>query len=263
MPNKYLGREGAPFGDDVWSALDDAMIQAAKSQLAGRRLLPVEGPYGLGVKAIPLPDEEVAAGTAIGKYLPLVLLYETFTLPVRDLAASEHQPLALNLQPVVQAAIACAQREDRLIFYGAAGQPGLLTASGVQKVTLSNWGEADTVMDDLIRAVTILDEAGFHGPYALGLAPARYNLLFRRYPNGPMTVMEHVRQLVTGGIVKVPALKDGGVLLAVGQQFASIVLGQDMNVGFIGPRDHLLEFSVSETIALYLRQPASVCVLEG
>jgi hypothetical protein len=36
-----------------------------------------------------------------------------------------------------------------------------------------------------------------------------------------------------------------------------------MNVGFIGPRDNLLEFSVSETIALYLRQPASVCVLEG
>ncbi len=263
MPNKYLGREGAPFGDDVWNVLDATMVQAAKSQLAGRRLLPLEGPYGLGVKAIPLPDEEVAAGTAVGKFLPLVLLYETFTLPVRDLAAYEREPLALNLQPVARAAIACAQREDQLIFYGVAGQPGLLTAPGVQKVTLSNWDKVGVAMDDLIRAVTLLDEAGFHGPYALGLAPARYNLLFRRYPDGPMTEMGHVRELVTGGLVKVPVLKDGGVLLAVGQQFASIVLGQDMNVGFIGPQDTLLEFSISETIALYLRQPAAVCVLEG
>ncbi len=263
MPNKYLGREGAPFGDDVWNVLDAAMVQAAKSQLAGRRLLPLEGPYGLGVKTIPLPDEEVAAGTVTGKSLPLVLLYESFALPVRDLAAYEREPLALNLQPVAQAAIACAQREDQLIFYGAAGQPGLLTASGVQKVTLSNWGKVGAAVDDLIRAVTLLDEAGFHGPYALGLAPARYNLLFRRYPNGPMTELDHVRTLVTGGVVKVPALKEGGVLLAVGQHFASIVLGQDMSVGFIGPRDNLLEFSISETIALYLRQPASVCALEG
>jgi uncharacterized linocin/CFP29 family protein len=77
-----------------------------------------------------------------------------------------------------------------------------------------------------------------------------------------MTEMEHIQTLVTGGLVKVPILKDGGVLLAVGRQYASIVLGQDMTVGFIGPDEEKLEFSVSESLALYLRVPASVCVLE-
>ncbi|MCS7178736.1 MAG: family 1 encapsulin nanocompartment shell protein [Anaerolineae bacterium] len=262
MANKYLGREGAPFGEEVWAALDAAMIEAAKSQLAGRRLLPLEGPYGLGLKAIFLPEEEVASGVFVSKTLPLVFLVEEFVIPLRDIAAYEREGLALNLQPVAQAALAVACREDEWIFHGAAGVPGLLNASGVQKMKLSDWSPVGAAMDDLIRAVTILDETGFHGPYALGLAPARYNLLFRRYPDGPMTELDHVRTLVTGGIVKVPILKDGGVLLAVGRQYASIILGQDMHVGFIGPDDEGLEFTVSESLALHLRVPASVCVLE-
>ncbi len=262
MANKYLGREGAPFGDNVWAALEAAMIEAAKSQLAGRRLLPLEGPYGLGLKAVPLPEEEAASGMFVSKTLPLVFLVEEFEMPLRDIAAYERDGMALNLQPVVQAAIALARREDELLFHGAAGVPGLLNAPGVQKMKLSDWSEVGTAMDDLIKAVTALDEAGFHGPYALGLAPARYNLLFRRYPQGPTTEMEHVRTMITGGLVKVPALRDGGVLLAVGRQFASIILGQDMYVGFIGPDEEGLEFTVSESIALYLKAPASVCVLE-
>ena len=32
--------------------------------------------------------------------------------------------------------------------------------------------------------LTKLDAAGFHGPYSLALAPAQYNLLLRRYPQG-------------------------------------------------------------------------------
>ncbi len=262
MPNKYLGRDGAPFGEEVWAALDAAMVEAAKAQLAGRRLLPLEGPYGLGLKAIPLPEEEVASGVFVSKTLPLAFLVEEFEIPLRDLAAYERDGLALNLQPVAQAAMKCARREDELLFYGMGDMSGLLTAPGVQKVKLSDWSEVGAAMDDLIRAVTALDEAGFHGPYALGLAPARYNLLFRRYPQGPMTEMEHVQTLITSGLVKVPLLRDGGVLLAVGRQFASIVLGQDMSVGFIGPDEEGLEFSISESLALYLRVPASVCVLE-
>ena len=54
MVNAYLGREDAPIGAETWKLIDDVAVQAAKSQLAGRRLLAVEGPYGFGLKAIPL-----------------------------------------------------------------------------------------------------------------------------------------------------------------------------------------------------------------
>ncbi len=119
MASKYLGRDSAPFGEEVWAVLDAVMIEAAKSQLAGRRLLPLEGPYGLGLKAIPLPEEEVASGMFVSKTLPLVFLVEEFEVALRDLAAYERDGLAFNAQPVAEAAMALARREDELLFHGA------------------------------------------------------------------------------------------------------------------------------------------------
>jgi len=129
-------------------------------------------------------------------------------------------------------------------------------------VKLSPWETTGAAADEIISAVTALDDGGFHGPYALGLAPARYNLLLRRYPQGEGTELDHMRNIVTGGIVKAPALGDGGVLLASGKQYAEIVLGQDMTVGFIGPAEENLEFSVSESLVPVIHTPGAVCVLK-
>ena len=50
-------------------------------------------------------------------------------------------------------------------------------------------------------------------------------------------------------------------LLATGKQYASIVLGQDMTTGFVWPAGDSLGFSISESLALLVREPASICVL--
>lgn len=150
-----------------------------------------------------------------------------------------------------------------MIFDGSAGIPGLLTAEGTQQQALSNWSEVGTAANDIIQAVTALDNAGFHCPYSLALARARYNLLLRLYPRGNRGKIEHVRQIVTEEIVKAPTLKDGGLLIASSSQYASIVLGQDMSVGFIGPAGANVEFTISESLVPRIRRPEAVCVLKG
>ena len=60
METKYLGREDAPITPETWDYLDTTMVQAAKTVLTGRRLLHIEGPYGLGLKAVPLEDCSVS-----------------------------------------------------------------------------------------------------------------------------------------------------------------------------------------------------------
>ena len=62
MSNEYLTREDAPIGPEAWKALDDTMIQAARSVLTGRRLLHIEGPYGLGLKSVPMQDNIIGDG---------------------------------------------------------------------------------------------------------------------------------------------------------------------------------------------------------
>jgi uncharacterized linocin/CFP29 family protein len=265
MANKYLAREDAPFGSDTWEALDEAMVEAAKPQLVGRRLLELEGPYGLGLKSVPLKDETTESGLMAASTLPLVFIYEEFDLGARDLANYEREGITLDRSPVADAAIAAAMQEEDLIFNGSEelGIAGLLTADGANSVALTDWGEVGAAVEDLIEGVTALDKAGFHGPYTLALAPARYNRLFRRYERGNQTEMEHVRALVTDGVYKAPGLEDGGVLLATGRQYASIVMGQDMTIGFIGPEGDRIAFTITETLVPRIRRPNAICVLEA
>jgi uncharacterized linocin/CFP29 family protein len=269
MSENYLNRGDAPFSEKVWAKIDEAAVGAAKSQLSARRVLHIEGPYGLGFKLLPGADQAVAeseggvklvASTAV----PLAGIHAAFALSARDVAAYDQTGLPFDLGPVARAAIACARQEDDVVYNGsrAVGAAGLLTAKGTQSVGLASWSKIGAAADDIIKAVTKLDDAGFHGPYTLALAPALYNLLLRRYPQGFQSELEHIQTIVTEGVVKAAALKDGGVLIASGPQYATIVLGQDLAVGFVGPRDREYELTVSESLALRLIEPAAVCVLK-
>ena len=262
MASNYLSREGAPFGSETWERLDGAMLAAARGELSGRRLLETKGPFGLGLKDIPLADEDLGDGLTVGGSLPLTLINRSFTLPVRDVAAFEHEPSALNLGPLIAAALAVAQAEDGLIFNGTARTAGLLSTEGVARVKLSAWSKTGAAQSDLIAAVTALDRAGFHGPFVLGLAPGRFNQLLRPLETGVVNELDLVKAIATEGVVKVPALADGGVLIAAGSRFAYLVLGQDMSLGFVGPTaDGGLEFSISESLALRVLVPPAVCVV--
>jgi uncharacterized linocin/CFP29 family protein len=262
MTNKYLSREDAPIEARTWEILDQTMLEAAKSVLSGRRILNIEGPYGLGLKAVPLSDPEVESAPIISPVMPLALISKSFTLAKRDLATFERDGIMLDTKLVAAAAIECAKLEDTLVFQGIKEAAGLLTAKGCNQLKLSPWSEVGTAAEDIIKAVTALDGSGFHGPYCLALAPNRYNLLLRRYPTGNVSELEHVKTVVTEGVFKAPVLESGGVLLASGRQFASIVLGQDMTIGFIGPVGERLEFSISESLSPFIRQAKAICILK-
>jgi uncharacterized linocin/CFP29 family protein len=262
MENRYLGREEAPVGADTWKLLDSTMIEAAKSQLAGRRIITIDGPFGFGLKVIPLSDCDLEEGISGGSFIPVNEIRSEFNLGKRDLASFEKDKLILDMGPVACAAIDCAAKEDQIIFNGMQGSPGLLTAEGSSSQTLTKWDKIGTAADQIIESVTKLDDAGFHGPYCMALAPALYNLLLRRYPQGDGTELDHIRSIVSDGVVKAPVLKKGGVILASGRQFMTIVVGQDMTVGYNGPAGDSLDFYVIASLALLIRAPEAICVLK-
>jgi uncharacterized linocin/CFP29 family protein len=87
MTNAFLTREAAPLSDGLWEVLDKTVLGVARSELAGRRLLEIDGPYGLGLKDVALTDEEVSDGVFVGTTLPLTYIQRRFLLAPRDLAA--------------------------------------------------------------------------------------------------------------------------------------------------------------------------------
>ena len=266
MSTDYLYRSDAPFGALILQLIDNTVISAATSQMTARRLLEVEGPYGLGLKSIAGPDDplEGDGGDAVmstSPSIPVATIRTNFALLVRDIANAQQTGVDFDRSPAATAAINCARQEDDLIFNGSKklGIPGLLSTSGAATVKLDDWSKVGAAFDNMLAAVASLDETGFYGPYTLGLAPSLYNLLLRKYPQGSTTEMQHLQQLITGGIIKSPAIAEGGVLLAVGRQYASIVLGQDLATGFVGPTEDSLEFFVIESLTVRVNRPEAVC----
>jgi uncharacterized linocin/CFP29 family protein len=261
MDSAFLGRDDAPLSPRLWEILDGTVLGVARGELAGRRLLEIDGPYGLGLKSVPLADEEIEDGVFVSASLPVTVLRRQFALNVRDLAAFEREPSSIDLGPLVEATRAVVRKEDELVFRGSARTPGLMTSERAAGADLSDWTELGAAERDVLEAVSALDEAGMHGPYALALAPRRYNLLLRRFETAAVSELDVVRTIATEGVVKAPALEDGGVLIQAGREFAHIVVGQDLSLGFVGPNEGGLEFFVSESLALRVLVPQAVCTL--
>jgi uncharacterized linocin/CFP29 family protein len=269
VSGETLHRDDAPFSAKLWRQIDETVVGAAKSQLSARRLLHIDGPMGFGAQAVNVGEAHAEAGdeetgVSAGEPIRLALIEREFRLSARDVAAADAGRGPVDLSPASEAAIACARQEDELAFNGskALGAEGLLTAKGTLSMELANWQDVGTAADNVIAAATKLDEAGFHGPYTLALAPGLYNMLYRRYPQGNQTEMEHVRQIAGDGVVKAPALKAGGVLVASGRPFASILVGLDLTTDFIGPAGSAYELVVMESVALWLKARQAVCVLK-
>lgn len=265
----YMDREAAPFGADVWSKIDETVVAAARGQVTARRLLEIEGPHGLGLKSVAGPDEDLfcdaEAAVCVSPVTPVPTIKQGFMLPMRDVAHYETSGVLFNVRSIAAAAISVARREDNLIFNGLPerGIPGLLNVNEAAQIDLQPWDEPGQAFANIMQAVNVLDEFGLHGPYALALAPSLYNTLFRLYPNGGPTEMEQVQMLVTGGIIRTPTISQGGVLVAVGRQFMSLVLGQDLITAYVGPTCGEFEFCLLESLVLKVALPQAICVIGG
>jgi uncharacterized linocin/CFP29 family protein len=215
-----LNRKPAEFPDTIWTAVEDAAVKAARDRLTGRRFLDLEGPFGPGLTAIEVGNDDFCrqpsadeAGAVMGRAVSVPMLRKSFRLSVRRIAAHLENGQPLDLTPAEDAAEAVADREEEFIYRGQPdfNLPGLLTQDGRQHVDGGDWSGVECALADVLAAVTRLDEAGYRGPYALALAPPLYNGLFRLYPGTDVLQLEHLRRLCTRGIYKAPI--EGGVLV--------------------------------------------------
>ena len=128
---------------------------------------------------------------------------------------------------------------------------------GRQEVPGGDWAAPDRALQDVLAAATRLDDSGFRGPYALALAPALYNNLFRLYPGSDVMGLEHLRRLCTAGIYK--ASIEGGVL--VDTRVGVLILGQDVHAGYSSQDGVHYHLYVSESIVLRIDEPKAICVI--
>jgi uncharacterized linocin/CFP29 family protein len=234
--------------------------------LTARRFLEVEGPFGVGLTTIELGNDDYCrtpgegeAGAVLGRALSVPMLRRSFRLSIRRVAAHLQYGQPLDLSPVEDAAEAVAKREEEFVYYGQPdfGLQGLLNAEARLSATGGDWSDVDQALNDVLAAVTRLDEAGFRGPYALVLEPALYNGLFRRYPGTDMLQLEHLKRLCTKGIYKAPI--EGGAV--VDPRVGKIILGQDLAPGYAAQDGIHYQLYLTESLVFRLDEPQAVCTI--
>jgi uncharacterized linocin/CFP29 family protein len=261
----HLAASGT-LASELLTKIEQAATTAASSILTGRRIVDVEGPYGLGLTTVEVGNDDLCreprseeASAVVSRALSVPMIYRRFSLSKRRISAYQENGQPLNLKVAEDAAQAVAAREEDFVYRGQLDfhLSGLLTAEGRNTLRGGNWGNVDEVLENVIAAVNILDGKGYRGPYGLALAPVLYNNLFRRYAGTELLQIEHLKRLCTRGIVKADI--DGGVLVA--KEVGSIVLGQDMQVSYLAPDAAHEHFTVSESVVFKIEAPDAICTI--
>ncbi|MEV0434250.1 family 1 encapsulin nanocompartment shell protein [Nocardia sp. NPDC050413] len=245
-----LHRELAPITDEAWAEIEEEATRTFKRNIAGRRVVDVSGPHGVGYSAlnrgrltpIDSPDDGVQAHQRVVQ--PLVELRVPFTLKRSELDDIERGAPDADLDNLKDAAQKIAFAEDRAIFegYAAAGITGIRAAASCTPITLPS--NVVDIPDAISRALTGLRLAGVQGPYSVLLSADLYTKVSETSDHGH-PIRTHIERLIDGEIIWAPAITGGFALTTRGGDF-ELAIGQDLSIGYLSHD--------AETVQLYFQE---------
>jgi uncharacterized linocin/CFP29 family protein len=263
-----LRRHAAPLSDRVWKALDEAIVQAARHVLAGRRIATFDGPRGwehVAARLGSMTPCRSPQGQAVVCVPDVVLLLEIrvdFSVPWSSIEVYERGAPVLDTGPAEAAGRELALAEDRVVFYGDPAGSGFLSAHKSPRVPTHDWSRPGQVLTDLVKAVETLDSSGVPGPYEVVLPPSRYYAYLQAVDDSGYPTARQLRD-VLGSVHRSPVIREAGAVFSTRGGDFVITVGGDLAAGYrLHDRDAVHLFCV-ETVAPQAVAPEAVCILEG
>jgi uncharacterized linocin/CFP29 family protein len=260
-----LHRELAPISDAAWAEIEEETTRTLKRYLAGRRVVDVHGPSGVGLsaigtghlKAIAAPGDGILARQREAK--ALVEFRVPFKLDRQQIDDVERGSGDSDWQPAKEAAQKIAYAEDRAIFegYPAAGIGGIRQGTSNPIMTLPD--DVRQYPDAIAQALSQLRLVGVNGPYSVLLGADAYTALAETSDNG-YPVIDHVRKLVKDEIIWAPALAGAFVLTTRGGDF-DLHIGQDVSIGYLSHTNDVVHLYLQETLTFLLLTTEAVVAL--
>ena len=251
-----LHRELAPISDAAWAEIEEEATRTLKRYLAGRRVVDVPTPGGVGLPAVGTghllsmasPAEDIIARQREVK--ALVELRVPFDLTRAAIDDVERGSDDSDWQPVKDAARKIAFAEDRAIFngYPAANIQGIREATSNPIMTLP--AAVPHYPEAIAQALTRLRLVGVNGPYAVLLGADAYTALDEASDHG-YPVLEHIQRLVDNEIIWAPAIAGAFVLSTRGGDF-NLHVGQDVSIGYLSHSDTTVRLYLQESFTFLL-----------
>jgi uncharacterized linocin/CFP29 family protein len=271
-----------PLGEEQATQMMQAAVQEVRRTVVGRRIISLYGPLGAGVESVPLekieeegpaeidlegkPDSKPIRTHEQQTYIRVPIVYKDFLLHWRDVQWSKEMHAPLDLTNAVRAAHQVGDAEDNLIFNGnqELGLHGLLNYPGTLRVEKSDWKTAGAPARDVYAAISRLLEEKHHFPYALVTSVDMYEALIKPVKESPALELEQLGKLVEDGIMWSPQIPAGtAALVSTGVQNFDIAVAEDLQIAYLGPSDMNYRFRVYESLALRVKCPTAICVIQS
>lgn len=187
--------------------------------------------------------------------LPLCELSYKFKVSQRalDYAIRSKQPI--EMPEAVKAAVGLAATEEKLVTE-------VLLKEGKTRLPLGKWEEPGASVIEVAKAVNELAKRGYRRPYVLVVSLSRYTKLLSVSEKTGITDLERVKMLVDEVIGSHVIPDDKALVLSSTPEVLDVVYGGNAEVDYIGPEDGYQVFRVWSSMAVRLRLPDGVAVME-
>jgi uncharacterized linocin/CFP29 family protein len=261
-----LRRSFAPLSERVWTALEEAVVGAARHVLAARRVATFDGPKGWDYVAVRPGTStrcETKAGKAVVCIPDVVMLAEIradFSLAWPAIQVFERGGPALDTAGAEAAAREVALAEDRLVLYGDPTGSGFLTPKA-RRVEAGDWAKPGRLVRDVLQAVQALDDLGLPGPYHALLAPAAFYAYHQAVAEGGYPAARQLKD-VMAGIHRSAVLRQRGAIFSSREGDFIMTIGGDLALGYRSHDGEGVHLFCAETVAGQALTPDAVCTLE-
>jgi len=251
-----LHRELAPVSDAAWAQIEEETSRTFKRYLAGRRVVDMHGPAGMGLSAVGTGHLQTISAPSDGilarqrEVKALVELRVPFDLDRQAIDDVERGANDSDWQPAKAAARKLAFAEDGAIFegYAAAGIVGIRQGSSNPPMSLP--GAVKEYPSAFAQGLSALRLAGVAGPYAVLLDADIYTALAETSDHG-YPVLEHVKRIVGDKIFWAPAVRGAFILTTRGGDF-DLQIGQDVSIGYLSHNDDTVRLYLQETFTFLM-----------
>lgn len=254
-----LRRELAPLDDAQWSAVESEARDVLRQTLAARHFVDFDGPRGWDFagqgtgRCRELTTPVQGVGARARSYQPVVEYRRAFALALAELDALARGADAVDLGATTEAARDAALAEDRVVFHGfdEARVSGIWAVAGGPVSLTDNYHNYPHAV---IEALARMQGAGVAGPYGIALGDRCWQGLLQTVNEGGYPVLNVVRNLLDGPLVRAPAI-DGALVMSLRGGDFRLTAGRDWSVGYL---DH-----DRDTVHLYLEASFTFSVTEG
>src|SRR6478752_8342404 len=104
---------------ELMASIEHAAVSAARQVLSGRRIIDVEGPYGVGLTTVEVGNDDLCrepgpeeASAVVSRAVSVPMIYRRFAISKRRIAAWQQMGQPLNVRAAEDAGQAVAAREE-------------------------------------------------------------------------------------------------------------------------------------------------------